>query len=88
MAYKGLLGIAPELFIDLRLSDAADFLSKLAQVTTVDGWESLAAKYKIGRNSEKFWPFVDWISAWQHEHMPIEAGILELRFYDQGGRPY
>ena len=85
---RGLRGIAPEMFVDLSLDQTADFLRELMQVQNLEKWRAFAAHYRIARNSPAFWPFVDWLHAYQQKNMPAEAGVLELKYYDRSDMPF
>ncbi|MBF0314211.1 MAG: fatty acid cis/trans isomerase [Oligoflexia bacterium] len=87
-AYHGLMGIAPELFFDLSFENASSFLKELQAVHDPESSAAFFSKYKIARNSPKFWSFADWLHAWQEKNMPIEGGILEFRFYDLTDVPF
>jgi hypothetical protein len=30
----------------------------------MDDWQPFAHRYAIRRNSKRFWPFYDWLNAW------------------------
>ena len=51
-------------------------------------WNRFSDRYKIGRNSPRFWPFVDWMHAWLGSNLPVRAGLLELRAYDKDATPF
>ena len=80
--YPTLVNGYPNLFIDLDLADAAGFLAGLRAVKTEDDWDRLAARYGILRNSERFWPFYDWLNDWNFRTRGDAAGWLDLSYYD------
>ena len=88
LAARGVSGIAPELFFDISYEEASAFLLQFSAIKTLDDWRSFAGAYKIPRTSAKFWPFVDWLHDWMAKHMPVQAGILELKLYDKGDLPF
>jgi len=88
VALPGFSGFEAHLFVDLSYEQAASFLKDVAAVDNLDKWRAVRKTYGIGRTSSRFWPFVDWLHAWQQQHMPVEAGLLELRFYDKDEQPF
>ncbi len=88
VAIPGFSGFESHLFIDLSYADAAPFLRDLAGVTTLNDWQAVRTRYAIARNSQRFWPFVDWLHHWMERNMPVEAALLELRFYDKDETPF
>ena len=81
-AYPTLVNGFPNLFIDLDLDQAPDFLRDLAAVTTDDAWRRFRDRYVIARNSERFWPFYDWLNDWNFKTRGADAGWLDLSYYD------
>ena len=88
VAVPGFTGFEAHQFFDLTYDQAAPFLKALGAMKTVDDWRAVRKAYGIARTSTRFWPFVDWLHAWMGQHMPVEAGLLELRFYDKDETPY
>ncbi len=80
--YPTLVNGFPNLFVDLDLKDAPGFLADLSAVKTRDDWTAFKARYGILRNSEDFWPFYDWINAWNVDQRGDLAGWLDLTYYD------
>ncbi len=80
--YPGVIGGFPNLFIDLDLKDAAGFLRGLRDVETLEDWNRLRDRYATLRNSADFWPLYDWFNAWNEETRGIDAGLLDLSYYD------
>jgi hypothetical protein len=80
--YPTLVNGYPNLFIDLDLADAAGFLAGLRAVKSEDDWDRLAARHGILRNSERFWPFYDWLNDWNFRTRGDAAGWLDLSYYD------
>ena len=39
-------------------------------------------QYVILRNSERFWPFYDWLNNWNFHVRGDDAGWLDLTYYD------
>ena len=85
--FHGAIGDYPELFLDIPLHKAADFLNRVQNLNAENyraELRSLKQDYAIRRNSEKFWPFVDWLhkTMVEREDGYIYAGILDLSKYD------
>lgn len=81
IAYRGIKGNYPNLFLDLKMEEAADALREMQLINSEEKWQKFSARYAVQRNSEKFWPFVEWLNSWQEDNDPIDGGILELREY-------
>ncbi|MBK1617651.1 hypothetical protein CKO42_04130 [Lamprobacter modestohalophilus] len=80
--YPTLVNGFPNLFVDLDLKDAPGFLSALSTVKTKQDWSAFKQRYGILRNSSEFWPFYDWINAWNFAQRGDLAGWLDLTYYD------
>ncbi len=100
--YRGIVGDFPQLFLDLELApapgpdgrsgpSARDFLLAVHGMNPGNGGTVMTRihqQFAIQRNSQKFWPFVDWLHAWMANHESdlgpghIYAGILDLSRYD------
>jgi hypothetical protein len=76
------IGGFPNLFIDLEPKDAAGFLRGLRDVETLEDWNRLRDRYATLRNRADFWPLYDWFNAWNEETRGIDAGLLDLSYYD------
>jgi hypothetical protein len=88
VAIPGFAAFEAHMFVDLSYDEAAGFLQGLSDVHDQASWNAFNRKYKVGRNSPEFWPFVDFMHAWQGEHMPLRAGLMELRMYDMDETPF
>jgi hypothetical protein len=88
VAVPGFAAYEAHLFIDLPFANASAFLTELGSVKDTASWNAFANRYKIGRNSPQFWPFVDWLHHWQEKNIPVRAGLLELRVYDKDETPF
>ncbi|MBK5941587.1 fatty acid cis/trans isomerase [Halochromatium roseum] len=80
--YPTLVNGFPNLFVDLDLKEAPGFLSALSAVNTKQDWTAFKQRYAILRNSHGFWPFYDWINAWNFDQRGDLAGWLDLSYYD------
>jgi hypothetical protein len=80
--YPTIIGGFPNLFIDLDLAQASEFLRTLRAVQTLDDWTALRNRYGILRNSERFWSALDWFNDWNFSHRGEAAGYLDLSYYD------
>jgi Fatty acid cis/trans isomerase (CTI) len=80
--YKTLIGGFPNLFMELELEQAPQFLKELRDIQTLEDWTEFKYRYGILRNSARFWPMYDWFNEWNFSHRGIEAGYLDLSYYD------
>ncbi len=95
-AFRGIVGSYPELFVDLPLDRASEFLRDVQSVKNISvpgpgqlNWLSLAAKYLgqgivIERYSKAFWPFVDDMHAYLSDPSVSEqkeAALLDISEY-------
>ena len=80
--YDTIIGGFPNLFMELDLAQAAQFLKELQEIQTLDEWNVLKDEYGILRNSERFWPMYDWFNDWNFSQRGIQAGYLDLTYYD------
>ena len=88
VAIPGFAGFTAHMFVDLPYERAAQFLTELDAVRDEAGWLRFDAAYKVARNSEEFWGFVDWLHAWMGRNIPLRAALLELRTYDMTATPF
>jgi hypothetical protein len=84
--YRGILGDFPELFLDIDISKAAEFLRQVQKINAdnyQEEFNKLLKDYAISRNSAEFWPFVDWLhnEIANTEDGYIVSGILDLSRY-------
>jgi hypothetical protein len=42
----------------------------------------LRDRYAILRNSARLWPVYDWLTQWNFNNRGIDAGTLDLSYYD------
>ncbi len=80
--YEGLVGDFPNLLVSLSVDDAAEFLSSLKRVESLDTWRRWKEKYGTLRNDRGFWPLLDWFTDWNFAHQSPEAGYYDLRYYN------
>lgn len=80
--YATIIGGFPNLFMELNLDQAPQFLRALRDVRTLSDWTALRNQYAILRNSERFWPMLDWFNDWNFRNRGMEAGYLDLSYYD------
>jgi hypothetical protein len=88
VAVPGFSAFEAHMFVDLAFADASAFLTELSAVRDQASWNRFADRYKVGRNSPHFWPFVDWMHDWLGQNLPVRAGLLELRAYDKDEKPF
>ncbi|WP_295407004.1 fatty acid cis/trans isomerase [uncultured Thiocystis sp.] len=80
--YPTLVNGFPNFFIDLEMNQAGAFLNGLRGVKSLADWEGFKDRWGILRNSERLWPFYDWICDWNVQHRGVAAGSLDLSYYD------
>lgn len=88
---RGLVGSYPELFIDVPVAGALDFLRDLRAVDSQRAWEALAFErgaepapgraHFIRRDSPELWQMLDWLHDWHVRREPVEAGLLDISEY-------
>lgn len=80
---NGLIGARPEYFLDLKKEQMGLFLEDLRGVVLFKDWVAFKNKYFVRRNQARVWTLSDWFTDWLENHLPLDAGILDLRDYDQ-----
>jgi len=80
--YPTIVGGFPNYFMEMNLREAASFLRGLRDVETLQDWNRLRDRYGILRNDARFWETYDWFTAWNEKHRGIDAGYLDLSYYD------
>lgn len=80
--YPTIINGFPNLFVDLDLDQAGDFLDDLRNIENAADWEQFQARHAILRNSARLWPFYDWVNGWNVQHRQDAAGYLDLSYYD------
>ncbi len=83
--YRGLVGASPEVFLDVPMGDKDRFAAQLGAIQTPQDWHALRDRYGIKRNSDRFWPFFDWLHEFKATaspgNDPLEQGIVNLGHY-------
>jgi len=80
--YPTVIGGFPNYFLEMDLAQAGDFLRGLRDVQSLADWNRLRDRYGILRNDARFWATYDWFTAWNVANRGIEAGYLDLSYYD------
>ena len=80
--YPTLIGGFPNYFLEMDLKQAGDFLRGLRDVQSLADWNRLRDRYGILRNDPRFWATYDWFTQWNVENRGIDAGYLDLSYYD------
>jgi hypothetical protein len=88
---RGLTSSRPELFVDLPMDRALDFLRALTAVDSDFAWLTLLDAYApagggqetqlIQRDKPEFWSFLDWLHQWNVTHNPETAGLIDVSEY-------
>lgn len=80
--YPTVVGGFPNYFLEMDLAQAGDFLRGLRDVRSLADWNELRDRYSILRNDARFWATYDWFTQWNFTHRGINAGYLDLSYYD------
>ena len=80
--YPTLIGGFPNYFMEMDLDQAGDFLRGLRGVQSLADWNRLRDRYGILRNDARFWDTYDWFTEWNFKNRGLEAGYLDLSYYD------
>jgi hypothetical protein len=80
--YPTVIGGFPNCFLEMDLAQASDFLRGLRDARSLADWTKLRDRYAILRNDARFWPTYDWFTQWNVANRGIEAGYLDLSYYD------
>lgn len=80
--YPTVIGGFPNLFLEMSLKNAPEFLRGLRDAQTRDDWNRLRERFAVARNSAGFWATYDWLNAWNVQHRHDDAGWLDLSYYD------
>ena len=80
--YETVVGGFPNIFMALDLNQAPEFLRELRGIETLEHWLAFRDKYAILRNSAQFWATYDWITDWNFRNRGVDAGYLDLSYYD------
>ncbi len=88
LAVEGFAAFEAHLFIDISSEQAAPFLRDLSAVKSAKDFEQVRVRYGIPRQSPRFWPFVDWLHSWMEKNTPIDAGLMEVKYYDKDEVPF
>ncbi|MEM7223195.1 MAG: fatty acid cis/trans isomerase [Pseudomonadota bacterium] len=86
--YPTIIGGFPNAILEFDLVEAGDFLRSLRDVQTLDDWNKLRDRYAVLRNSDRFWPIYDWFTQWNFTNRGIEAGHLDLSYFDLFDKVY
>ncbi len=81
-AFRGIVGDRPEFFFHLYTKDVRQFVLELSSLDNESDWVVFKSRYGIRRNSQKFWPTLDYVHNWMRENTPLESGLLDVRNYD------
>ncbi len=83
--YRGLIGAYPNAFLEVPAARAGELASALGAIRSESGFKSFASTWGIARNSERFWPFFDWLHAWKAQPLPENdpdtQGVADLSQY-------
>jgi hypothetical protein len=79
---KGFHGSYPNIFFDVPLEQAQQFLTLLTSIRDEsNGFQNLVNAFGIRRTDDKFWEISDWFAKRFRETDPVGAGLLDLNRY-------
>jgi hypothetical protein len=78
----GVVGAYPELFYEVGVDGARQFLQELSDVDSLEAWKAFKSRHAIRRWDSRFWRVFDTVSELNREQLGVEAGILDLSHYD------
>jgi hypothetical protein len=74
-------GSYPNFYMVVPYEQLEDAMEEFSTVDTLDGYQTMMAKYGIRRTNRRFWENADWFQQQYAEEQPVEAGILDLNRY-------
>ncbi len=84
--YRGFVGHYPNVFLEVPFAKADEFLREIATLNSAEAGKRFEAKWGIARNSDRFWPFFDWLHTFKASVSPgvdpVEQGVADLSQYD------
>ncbi|MGH8446947.1 MAG: fatty acid cis/trans isomerase [Solimonas sp.] len=78
----GVFGNYPNFAFDVPLADIETFVSAMSAVRQAADLQKIVERWGIRRTNPQFWTLFNDFSAWQCEHEPLEAGILDINRYE------
>lgn len=80
--YPTVVGGFPNLFMELDLKQASDFLREMIDIQTLADFLEFRDRYAVLRNQDNFWKTYDWFNNWNFTNRKEEAGVFDLSYYD------
>lgn len=74
---RGFVGSYPNLFFKVKEKDAKDFISRISESGTEEGFSVLMERYGVRRTHPDFWKFSDRVYQGYQQFEPIDFGILD-----------
>lgn len=79
--FPGILGSYPNMFFDVKETEIEAFIQDLNKLADELSYAEFVEQWGIRRNSDNFWPFIDWLHDWYRKEQPLQAGIMDLNRY-------
>ena len=81
LAWRGLEGSYPNLFLEVDAAEIDDFVARFAAIPRREEYECLVGHYGVRRTQAAFWASADWFQARAAENEPLRSGIFDLNRY-------
>ena len=77
----GLVGDYPNLMMEVREDKLERLEAELHAAKSPERMLDFYLGHAVLRNSPEFWPLLDWFTAWDQKHHPIQSGRFDLKHY-------
>ena len=79
--YPGVLSSYPNFIFNVRVEQAAEFVTALEQARDAAAFEKVVERWGIRRTHPEFWRYFHDMSAYIQQTEPLEAGVLDMNRY-------
>ncbi|WP_347506491.1 fatty acid cis/trans isomerase [Pseudomonas anguilliseptica] len=80
--YPGVLSSYPNFIFNMRVEQAAEFVTALEQARDQSAFEKVVERWGIRRTHPEFWRYFHDMSAYIQQTEPLEAGVLDMNRYE------
>ncbi|WP_394236464.1 fatty acid cis/trans isomerase [Pseudomonas anguilliseptica] len=80
--YPGVLSSYPNFIFNVRVEQAAEFVTALEQARDQSAFEKVVERWGIRRTHPEFWRYFHDMSAYIQQTEPLEAGVLDMNRYE------
>ncbi|VXB73825.1 cis/trans isomerase [Pseudomonas sp. 8BK] len=80
--YPGVLSSYPNFIFNVRVEQAAEFVTALEQARDAAAFEKVVERWGIRRTHPEFWRYFHDMSAYIQQTEPLEAGVLDMNRYE------